>query len=81
MLGQLGLKVQHALRAFTARDRRAIKLVAENYPLTQDYDTEVPLTEMGIGEAFVSALNEKGYSDPLVHTLLRAPIENGCPHR
>ena len=73
VLGQLGLKVQHALRAFTARDRRAIKLAAENYPLTQDYDTEVLLTEMGIGEAFVSALNEKGIPTPLVHTLLRAP--------
>ncbi|MEZ5030132.1 MAG: helicase HerA-like domain-containing protein [Saprospiraceae bacterium] len=41
--------------------------------MTQDYDTEVLLTEMGIGEAFVSALNEKGIPTPLVHTLLRAP--------
>lgn len=73
VLGQLGLKVQHALRAFTAKDRKAIKLAAENYPLSEDYDTETLLTEMGIGEAFVSALNEKGIPTPLVHTLLRAP--------
>lgn len=73
VLGQLGLKVQHALRAFTARDRRAIKLAAENYPLTDYYDVSQKLTELGIGEAFVSALNEKGIPTPLVHTLMRAP--------
>ncbi len=73
VLGQLGLKIQHALRAFTAKDRRAIKLAAENYPLTAFYTTEQLLTEMGIGEAFVSVLNEKGIPTPLVHTLLRAP--------
>ncbi|MCF8236684.1 MAG: DUF853 domain-containing protein [Saprospiraceae bacterium] len=73
VLGQLGLKIQHALRAFTAKDRRAIKLAAENYPLTTYYQTEQLLTEMGIGEAFISALNEKGIPTPLVHTLLRAP--------
>ena len=44
VLGQLGLKIQHALRAFTAKDRRAIKLTAENYPLTDYYDTAEVLT-------------------------------------
>ncbi len=73
VLGQLGLKVQHALRAFTAKDRQAIKLAAQNYPLTDYYDIENLLTELGIGEAFVTALNEKGIPTPLVHTLLRAP--------
>lgn len=73
VLSQLGLKVQHALRAFTAKDRRAIKLAAENYPITDHYDTEELLTNMGIGEAFISALNEKGIPTPLVHTMLRAP--------
>lgn len=73
VLSQLGLKVQHALRAFTARDRRAIKLAAENYPITSHYQTEQLLTEMGIGEALISALDEKGAPTPLVHTLIRAP--------
>ncbi len=73
VLGQLGLKVQHALRAFTAKDRQAIKLAAQNYPLTEHYDVESLLTELGIGEAFVTALNEKGIPTPLAHTLLRAP--------
>ncbi len=73
VLGQLGMKIQHALRAFTAKDRKAIKLAAENYPLTDFYDVPTLLTELGIGEALVTALNEKGRPTPLVHTLLRAP--------
>lgn len=73
VLGQLGLKVQHALRAFTAKDRKAIRLAAQNFPETDYYDTAELLTRMGIGEALVTALNEKGIPTPLVHTLLRAP--------
>lgn len=74
VLGQLGLKVQHALRAFTAKDRKAIKLTAENYPLSDYYKTDEVLTSMGIGEAMVSVLNEKGIPTPLAVTLLRAPM-------
>ena len=73
VLGQLGMKVQHALRAFTAKDRKAIKLAAQNYPITDYYETEELLTSLGIGEAFVTVLNEKGIPTPLVHCLLRAP--------
>lgn len=73
ILAQLGLKIQHALRAFTAKDRKAIKLAAENYPITKWYETEDLLTNLGIGEAFVSVLNEKGIPSPLAHTLMRAP--------
>jgi DNA helicase HerA-like ATPase len=73
VLGQLGLKVQHALRAFTAKDRKAIRLAAQNYPITDFYDVDQLLTELGIGEALVTALNEKGIPTPLVHTMLRAP--------
>ncbi len=73
VLGQLGLKIQHALRAFTAKDRKAIKTAAENYPESDYYDTSNLLTELGIGEAFVTVLNEKGVPTPLVHTLMRAP--------
>ena len=73
VLSQLGLKIQHSLRAFTAKDRKAIKLAAENYPLTEYYEVDQVLTELGIGEALITALNEKGIPTPLVHTLLRAP--------
>ncbi len=74
ILGQLGLKVQHALRAFTAKDRKAITKTAENYPDSPFYKTSEVLTSMGIGEALVTALNEKGIPAPLAHTLVRAPI-------
>ena len=74
VLGQLGLKIQHALRAFTAKDRKAIKLAAENYPISEFYDTKNMLTSLGIGEAMVSALDEKGRPSPLVATFLRAPM-------
>lgn len=74
VLGQLGLKVQHALRAFTAKDRKAITKTAENYPDSPFYDTSKVLTSMGIGEALITALNEKGIPTPLAHTLVRAPI-------
>lgn len=73
ILSQLGLKVQHALRAFTAADRKTIKTAAENYPETAYYKTETLLTQLGIGEALVTALNEKGIPTPLVHTMLVPP--------
>ncbi len=74
VLAQLGLKIQHALRAFTAKDRKAIKLAAENYPDSDYYKTSEVLTQLGIGEAFISALNEKGIPTPLARTMLRAPM-------
>jgi hypothetical protein len=74
VLSQLGLKVQHALRAFTAKDRKAIKLTAQNYPDTDYYDTAEVLTSLGIGEALVSALDEKGRPSPLAATMMRAPM-------
>lgn len=73
VLGQLGMKIQHALRAFTAQDRKAIRLVAENYPDTEYYRTEELLTSLGIGEALVTVLNDQGAPTPLVHCLLCAP--------
>lgn len=74
VLGQLGLKIQHSLRAFTAKDRKAIKLAAENYPISEFYDTKNLLTTLGIGEALVSVLDEKGRPTPLAATMLRAPM-------
>lgn len=73
VLSQLGLKVQHALRAFTAKDRQMIRLTAENYPISEYYKTDEMLTSLGIGEAAITALNEKGVPTPLAATLLRAP--------
>ncbi len=73
ILSQLGLKVQHALRAFTAADRKTIKQAAENYPETEFYKIDDLLTQLGIGEALVTALNEKGIPTPLVHTMLVPP--------
>lgn len=74
VLGQLGLKIQHALRAFTANDRKAIKLTAQNYPDSEYYNTTEVLTSLGIGEALVSALDEKGRPTPLAATMMRAPM-------
>lgn len=74
VLAQLGLKIQHALRAFTANDRQAIKQTADNYPTSKYYNTSEMLTSLGIGEAFVTALNEKGTPTPLAATMMRAPM-------
>ena len=73
VLGQLGLKIQHALRAFTAADRKVIKLTADNYPETIYYKTEDLITQMGIGEALITLLNEKGIPTPLAHVMLCSP--------
>jgi len=73
VLSQLGLKVQHALRAFTAADRKVIKQTAENYPETEFYDVDDKITQLGIGEAFVTMLNEKGIPTPLVHVMMAPP--------
>lgn len=73
ILSQLGMKIQHALRAFTAADRKTIKQAAENFPETAFYQTDELLTQLGIGEALVTLLNEKGIPTPLVHAMLCAP--------
>ncbi|WP_136669070.1 helicase HerA-like domain-containing protein [Flavobacterium sp. H122] len=73
VLAQLGLKIQHALRAFTANDRQAIKQTSENYPISEFYKTDEIITSLGIGEALVTALNEKGIPTPLVACMMRAP--------
>ncbi|CAN5342321.1 DUF853 family protein [soil metagenome] len=73
VLSQLGMKVQHALRAFTAVDRKAIKQASENYPETEFYKTDELITQLGIGEALITMLNEKGIPTPLVHVMLNPP--------
>lgn len=73
VLSQLGLKIQHSLRAFTAKDRKALKLVSQNFPVSSYYNTEQLLTTLSIGEALVSALDAKGQPTPLVQAMIRAP--------
>lgn len=73
VLSQLGLKIQHALRGFTAKDRKEIQKAVENYPISEFYEADELITQLGIGEAFVTALNEKGIPTPLAHTYLTAP--------
>lgn len=73
ILSQLGLKIQHALRSFTAKDRKAIKLVAENYPISEFYKTDELITSLGIGEALITALDDTGKPTPLAMTLMQSP--------
>lgn len=73
VLSQLGMKIQHALRGFTAKDKKEINKAVENYPITEFYDASSLIQNLGIGEAFVTALDEKGIPTPLVHTYLISP--------
>lgn len=72
VLGQLGNRVQHALRAFTPDDAAALKAAVRTYPHT-DYDLEELLTSLGTGEAVVTVLSEKGAPTPVAWTRMRAP--------
>jgi DNA helicase HerA-like ATPase len=73
ILSQLGLKIQHALRGFTAKDKKEISKAVENYPTTEFYEASELIQNLGIGEAFITALDEKGIPTPLVHTYLISP--------
>ncbi|WP_282077179.1 helicase HerA-like domain-containing protein [Epibacterium ulvae] len=73
ILGQLGNRVQHALRAFTARDRKALKLAAETYRENPRFETETAIQEVGVGEALTSMLQAKGIPGVVERTLIRPP--------
>ncbi|WP_158969787.1 helicase HerA-like domain-containing protein [Chachezhania sediminis] len=73
VLGQLGNRVQHALRAFTARDRKALKQAAETYRENPAFDTETAIREVGTGEAVTSLLENKGVPGMVQRTLIRPP--------
>jgi DNA helicase HerA-like ATPase len=73
VLGQLGARVQHALRAFTPEDADALKKTVRTYPTSDFYDLESLLEELGTGEAAVTILSERGVPTPVVQTRLRAP--------
>src|SRR3954454_19735588 len=73
VLGQLGARIQHALRAFTPEDADALRKTVRTYPKSDFYDLEKLLTEVGTGEAAVTILSERGVPTPVVHTRLVAP--------
>lgn len=73
ILSQLGLKIQHALMAFTAKDNESIKKMAKNFPISEFYDIEKNLTTLGTGEAFVTTIGENGNPTPLVMTKIFPP--------
>ena len=79
VLGQLGNRVQHALRAFTPEDAKALKATVSTFPTSEHYDLGALLTQMGIGEAAVTILDEKGVPTPVVHTRLVGPRSRMAP--
>ena len=74
VLGQLGNRVQHALRAFTPDDLKVVRATAETFPTTEFYDVEEELTALGTGEALITALDPKGRPMPTARTMLRPPM-------
>ena len=79
VLGQLGNRVQHALRAFTPEDADALRATVRTFPESDFYDLEELLTSMGIGEAAVTILDERGVPTPVVHTRLVGPVSSMSP--
>ena len=79
VLGQLGNRVQHALRAFTPQDQKALKATAETFPISDHYDVREALTALGIGEALITVLGPKGAPTPTVPTRLVAPVSQMDP--
>ncbi|MDT5136697.1 MAG: double-strand break repair helicase HerA and related ATPase [Mycobacterium sp.] len=73
VLSQLGARIQHALRAFTPDDQKALSKTVRTYPKTDVYDLESALTSLGIGEAVVTVLSEKGAPTPVAWTRMRVP--------
>lgn len=73
ILGQLGLKIQHALRAFTPKDQKAVRTVANTFRANPNIDTDTVITELGVGEALVSTLDEEGIPTQVEQILIRPP--------
>jgi hypothetical protein len=72
-LGQLGNRVQHALRAYTPREQKAVKVAAQSFRANPKVDTVTAITELGVGEALVSTLQDKGIPAPVQRVLVRPP--------
>jgi DNA helicase HerA-like ATPase len=79
VLAQLGNRIQHALRAFTPEDAKALKAAISTYPKSDFYDLEELLPSLGIGEAAVTILSENGVPTPVAHTKMRAPASRMAP--
>jgi DNA helicase HerA-like ATPase len=79
VLGQLGNRVQHALRAFTPSEQKAVKAAAETFRANPDIDTEQMIMELGIGEALVSSLDRKGQPTMVEHTFIKPPSSQVGP--
>lgn len=79
VLSQLGARIQHALRAFTPDDQKALAATVRTYPTTKDYDLAAALTSLGTGEAIVTVLSERGAPTPVAWTELRAPRSSMTP--
>ncbi len=79
VLGQMGAKIQHALRAFTPRDKKAVQTVAETFRANPGLNSETVITELGTGEALVSVLDEKGTPSPVERILIRPPTSRIGP--
>jgi hypothetical protein len=73
VLSQLGARIQHALRAFTPDDQKALSKTVRTYPKTDVYDLESALTSLGIGEAIVTVLSERGAPTPVAWSRMRPP--------
>jgi hypothetical protein len=79
VLGQLGNRVQHALRAFTPRDQKAVRAAATTFRQNPELDTETVITELGVGEALVSTLQAKGVPGVVQRCLVRPPCSRIGP--
>src|SRR3546814_1327357 len=73
VLGQLGNRVQHALRAFTPRDRKAVQTAADTFRQNPGFDARTAITELRVGEALVSTLQAKGVPSVVQRSLIRPP--------
>ncbi len=73
VLGQLGNRIQHALRAYTAKDQKAVRAAAQTFRANPELDTEQAITDLGVGEALVSVLDEKGRPQMVQRTLIKPP--------
>jgi DNA helicase HerA-like ATPase len=79
VLGQLGHRIQHALRAFTPRDQKAVKVAAETFRANPELDTEAVLTQLAVGEALISLLDEKGQPQVVERALIVPPRSQLAP--
>lgn len=79
VLAQLGNRVQHALRAYTPREQKAVRVAAETFRPNPDFDTEEVITQLGVGEALVSTLEKKGVPSIVGRTMMRPPSSRMAP--